>query len=87
MLRWCCLFFYPYPYICLTDNIDFRRLGTIYFNTVVPLRHASQDLAATGERVTISVYAWFDNVELEGPTAKDMTNLTPQSGREEGGGR
>jgi hypothetical protein len=73
-------FFYPYPYISLTDNLDFRRLGTIYFNPIANLRHSSQDLAVSNERVTISVYAWFEDVEVQGPTYRYMTDLAPQAG-------
>jgi hypothetical protein len=50
---------------------------------VATLRHANQDIAASGNQVSISVYAWFEDVELEGPTHANLQGVTPQSGREE----
>nr|UDL17055.1 MAG: capsid protein precursor [Biomphalaria pfeifferi virus] len=75
-------FFYPYSYLCLTESSILRDLGSIYINDIVPLKHANQNLAVSGEKVTVSVYAWFEDVELQGPTSRDLTLLEPQSGRE-----
>lgn len=75
-------FFYPYSYLSLTNTSAYRDLGTLYINDIAPLKHANQDLSATLERVTVTVYAWFEDVELQGPTQRDTEGLVPQSGRE-----
>jgi hypothetical protein len=50
---------------------------------LVKLRHANQQLSVSQQTVSITVFAWFENVELYAPTHVNMTGLTSQSGREE----
>lgn len=59
----------------IRDVIDGQvRLGDFRIQSFAPLRSTSSDVAT--EPISISIYAWFENVELAG-----STNLAPQSGR------
>lgn len=75
-------FFYPADYVDLTQADIIRSLGTIILYTIADLKHMTQDLAISLNFVTISVYAWFEDVELQGPTVTNPTGIAVQSGRE-----
>jgi hypothetical protein len=75
-------FYYPWTYLSLTEDVDQWYMGELAFNAIVNLKHANQDLAVAQQAVTITVYAWFEDVDLQGPTIRNITSLAPQSGRE-----
>jgi hypothetical protein len=75
-------FYYPWTYLSLTEDPEQWKLGELAFNAVVNLKHANQNLAVAQQFVTITVYAWFEEVDLQGPTIRNISSITPQSGRE-----
>lgn len=77
-------FFWLADYVDITDagTTAARALGNIYISQLAPLRHASSNIASTLDTVTISVFAWLENVELEALTMTNMAGITAQSGRE-----
>lgn len=75
-------FFHISDYIRLIDADVDRQLGKLYFYQMSPLRHANTDLASTGATISLSVYAHFTDVELHGPTARNITGISEQSKRE-----
>lgn len=76
-------FFYYADYVDLQNSDQIRNLGSLLFYQIAPLKHANQNLAVSGESVTISVFASFEDVELFGPTHKNILGITPQSGTED----
>lgn len=68
-------FFFHKNYASLT-NFDRRELGEFTLRSFSTLKHAN---GAT-DRVTISCFAWFDNIELTQLTSLDAALLGPQSG-------
>ncbi len=58
-------FFWPYQYLrcCLAQ--DFTDMGSMTLSLITQLQSAT---AATGAGITISLYAWAENVTLCGPT-------------------
>ncbi len=77
-------FMYPADYIRLSSSDDERSLGELLFYQIAPLKHANQDIAVSLETVTISVYAWFEDIELLGPTVSNATGTIIQSTKEDG---
>lgn len=75
-------FFYPSDYMQLSDPNTTRSLGEIILYTIVGLKHVNQDLSVSLNNITITVFAWFEDVELQGPTVKNPTGIVIQSGRE-----
>jgi len=59
-------FFLFKNYISTVSNQDFLDMGTLSFTTITDLASAN---GAVGTGVTISVYAWAENVVVSGPTA------------------
>lgn len=57
---------------------QWNQLGRVYIRTLNALQHAN----GASDQVTISVFAWSDNVKLSIPTSVDPDSLTPQSGFE-----
>jgi hypothetical protein len=55
---------------------QWSELGQLYFRTLNPLKHAN---GAT-DVVTVSVFAWAEDVSLSVLTSVDQDTLTPQSG-------
>lgn len=53
-------------------------LGTLWLRSINSLKHAN----ASTDGLTVSVYAWAENVELSVLTSKDAGGLSPQSGEE-----
>ncbi len=70
----------PLDYIDLT-GVSTRDIGRLMIREMSPLRHANSTITAS-DRVTITIYAWMENVELQAPTNFNMPGLTAQSGRE-----
>ena len=75
-------FFFHSDYVRLIDTDVDRQLGKLYFYQMSPLRHANTDLAATGASISLSVYAYFEGVEVHGPTARNIYGISQQSKRE-----
>lgn len=57
---------------------DYLRLGAIRFIELQQLKHAN---AATTP-VTITAYAWIENIKLSAPTAVEIAGLVPQGNDE-----
>jgi hypothetical protein len=75
-------FFYPMDYVDLLNGSVNRSLGRLHFYQIAQLQHANQDIAVTGAQLTVTVYAWFEDVELAGPMHLNATGITPQSSTE-----
>lgn len=67
--------FYHRNYISIPDA-DWYSLGSLYFRTLNSLKHAN---GAT-DVVTVSVFAWAEDVSLSMLTSVDTAVLSPQSG-------
>jgi len=61
-------YFWPRDYLDVTSGVDFQRLGKIGFSIFSPLDSAN---AVSSAAITISCYAWAENVHLAGPTAQN----------------
>lgn len=59
-------FFLYKNYISTVSNQDFLDMGTLSFTNITELVSAS---GAVGTGVTVTVYAWAENVVVSGPTA------------------
>jgi hypothetical protein len=70
-------FFWPQEAIDIT-NQEYISMGTLDFWDLNGLRHAN----GSTDPVTISVFAWSDDVELSIPTSTDIISLVPQAGTE-----
>lgn len=73
----CLPFLYPQQSIDIVGQA-FELLGNIDVLEIVPLRHAN----GSSEKVTISVFAWAEDVKLSVPTAFDPASLQPQAGKD-----
>jgi len=58
-------FFYPTTFMPATSSTSFQQMGKLRFLNYTPLRSAN---GAVGQGVTIQVYAWAEDVELQGYT-------------------
>jgi hypothetical protein len=72
-------FFTPYNMLDIT-NSDWDDMGVLDIEAPAVLRHAN---GAT-DPVTISVFAWAENVELTGLTQQNPTTIVPQGMEEKG---
>lgn len=72
-------FFYPDNAIDLTNLSAVNGMGEIWLRSFLPLRHAN---ATTGS-VTVTVFAWFEDLQLVGPTQTNGELLIGQSGNDE----
>lgn len=68
-------FFWHRNYASLPDG-DYAQLGLMTLRSFATLKHAN----GADDRVTISCFAWFDEIELTQLTSQDMLDLAPQSG-------
>lgn len=69
------------PFFYYFNNLDIPaanwvNMGRLYLRSVTNLKHAN----AASENVTISVFAWAEDVELSGLTSIEPFTLAPQSG-------
>jgi len=71
--------FFNYTNYCEIPTSEWSELGRLYFRTLNSLKHAN---GAT-DVVTISVFAWAENVSMSVLTSVDQDTLTPQSGEVE----
>lgn len=60
---------------------NYRNLGRIYVRTINALKHAN----GAGDKCTVSIFAWAEDVQLNVLTSVDAPTLTPQSGMESKG--
>lgn len=72
-------FFYYQDYLDLTYD-SWSTLGTMTLRTLSNLKHVQGSLS---EVVTISVFAWATEVDLQAPTHVNVQGITPQSGKDE----
>lgn len=72
-----CPFMWWYNYAHIPDS-DFEAMGRIVVRSLNTLQHATGNT----DSLTVSVFAWAENVALEMPTSVDTDTLTPQSGVE-----
>jgi len=70
-------FFWHNDYLDMNSS-DINNMGQLVYKTLTPLKHTSGE-NSVNTRVSISVYAWLEDVQLEGPTATNSTVLVPQS--------
>lgn len=69
------LWYYNYMSI---PNSDWQHMGEMVIRSINTLRHANGGTAT----VSVSVFAWAEDVELAVLTSVDTDTLTPQSGKE-----
>lgn len=74
-------FFFPFDKLDLTNGNDFGALGFIRIMALNELKHANDGIAP----VSITVYAWLEDVKLSSPTAFDAPYLVAQAGGDEYG--
>jgi hypothetical protein len=73
-------FFHPDNAINMTLPTAFTEMGTLEMNSIGSLR------LATGSRsITITVWAWCEDIVLSGPTQTNLSGLTAQAGKDEFG--
>lgn len=70
-------FFNYYNYISIPDN-QWDELGQLFFRSLNDLKHAN---GAT-DVVTVSVFAWAEDVDMSVLTSRESSTLSPQSGFE-----
>lgn len=68
-------FFYHKNYLHIEDS-DWGELGNLTVRSLNDLKHAN----GASDRVTISVFAWIEDVSMAVLTSVDPDTLTPQSG-------
>lgn len=71
----CIPFFWPKNYLNV-PNSDWDSMGNLLIKTINPLKHAN----GSSESVTISVFAWAEDVHLSVLTSLDTDAISPQSG-------
>lgn len=74
-------FFYFMDYLDLTYD-SWTDMGRLTIRPLNDLKHI-QGVAAINEVVSISVFAWATDVDLQGPTHMNAFGITPQSGKDE----
>lgn len=57
---------------------DWGEMGEITISSLAPLKHAN----GADDRVTISVFAWAEDVNMSMPTSSEPTDLSPQCAEE-----
>lgn len=76
-------FVYPFTYIDLTSDYQTKcKLGELAAYQLAPLKYASYDISQM-TALTITYYAWFEDVELQAPTHIAAHYIKAQSGRED----
>jgi hypothetical protein len=59
-------------------TIDYTNMGVLEFRTLNTLKHAN----GASDSVTVTIFAWAEDVILSGLTSVDPTSIAPQSGYE-----
>lgn len=70
--------FFNYMNYCSIPYSQWSALGQLFFRSLNPLKHAN---GAT-DLVTISVFAWAEDVEMSVLTSAECDDILPQSGKE-----
>lgn len=70
-------FFYHKNYLHIEDT-DWNDLGVLTVRSINPLKHAN----GANDLVTVSVFAWAEDVSMNVLTSVEPSTLIPQSGRE-----
>lgn len=70
-------FFYHKNYLNVADT-DWGDLGTLTTRSINDLKHAN----GASDQVTVSVFAWIENVSLNVLTSVEPNTLVPQAGSE-----
>lgn len=70
--------FYNYWNYISIPNSQWSELGQLYFRTLNTLKHAN----GASDLVTVSVFAWAENVSMSVLTSAESGTLTAQSGKE-----
>lgn len=70
--------FYNYWNYCSIPNEQWEELGQLYFRSLNTLKHAN----GANDVVTISVFAWAEDVSMSVLTSVEQDGLGPQSGNE-----
>jgi hypothetical protein len=70
-------FFYHQNYVNISLG-EYRQLGNVTIKSMTTLKHAN----GAGERITVSVFAWLEDVSLNGLTSVEVGTLIPQMGTE-----
>jgi len=73
-----CLPFFHYQNALKVPDMQWDEMGEINLREMVALKHANGDPNA----VTISVFAWAEDVQLSIPTNSNIAGLVPQGGDE-----
>lgn len=68
-----CPFFYPTNYLDIPEN-GWRNMGMLRCRTLNSLKHAN----GASDKVTITVFAWAEDVKLSVLTSVDPSSLAPQ---------
>lgn len=71
-------FFYHKNYLHVADS-DWGDLGTLTVRSINELKHAN----GAADKVTISVFAWIEDVSMNVLTSVEPSTLVPQSGNAE----
>lgn len=71
------------PYFDYRNNLnipssDWQEMGELVVRSINPLRHAN----GASDQVTVSVFAWVEQVSMSVLTSVDTSTLSPQSGNE-----
>jgi len=70
-----CLPFFHYQNALMVPNMQWNEMGEINLREMVGLKHANSD----PNPVTISVFAWAEDVQLSVPTNANISGIVPQS--------
>lgn len=68
-------FFTPYNWIDLTETNMMGDMGTLFFETLVPLKHANSGSGS----FNVQIYAWMEDAEICTPTVATYGSWTLQS--------
>jgi hypothetical protein len=68
----------------VNSSIEFQQIGSLFIRTLCPLILSSD--ATNPAPVSVSIYAWAENMTLGGLTDTDILSMSPQSGPDEYGG-
>jgi hypothetical protein len=62
------------------DSAKFAQLGSLHIRQLTALKHTSGD-NTLATKVSINVFAWMEDAELDAPTQTNLGYLLPQSGK------
>lgn len=74
-------FMWIYDYCDLVSE-DYVNLGAMTIRQLTALKHTSGDTSLNNQ-LNVTVYAWMEDLQLEGPTAANIATIVPQSEKDE----